>query len=796
VWESPWLRGIDAVARAHVEAAGRVHALEKGARVFGVGDPADAFFVVGSGLVEVRAVRRGETEPRALRRAVAGDALGEEAIVRAGAPRAAEATCATRAVVAEVPVAVLRRALGRAGPGGTLPMEEALRRAAARDVVWASAIGRALSERDVEALVAAAEHRQLARGEVLFAQGDPATHAYVVADGMVQVGEASDGRARVRAYLARGDLAGDGALEAGNAHAVTVTASGPAWVLAIGREAWMRVARRVPETLARARRLTWSQPLPEPGGSRASGLDHPTTLTRHVLGDLWRFAEAGSMLVIDDEACVRCGHCAWSCAAAHGDGVSRLVRRGEKVVVRDASDGTERALVIPGGCQHCKHPACMLDCPTGAIGRDTFGLGVRSLTGVRDPGGDVFVREDLCVGCGRCVKACPWGSVQMAPRAAPERRRLPVVAGGGPGAPSPDVAVKCDMCHGVDGGPACVSACPVDAIARVDPSAAIADVRRAIGGRAPRQPLPERRAGWPWVIAAAVAAVGLAHLPAGSGAARVVTGVVAGALVLALTAYALVKRGRLVLGSRMLARERTRTPTRSRMLARERTRTPARSSTHAESGPEHGRAPTRRSRTSLHAVAHVALGVLAVGLVAAHAGAHIAPNAAGALLAAFAIASASGAAGAVAYRLLPRALSRVERRAMLPEDLVPRARDLDDRVFGALTGRSEATKAVYARWLAPYAHSPLGGLALVVRRATLRDEEARLRGRVERVLGARAATLDGLRDLVRLVVERRAVRAQRLLQGALRAWVPVHVVAVAVTLALLVVHVACVVRGR
>jgi hypothetical protein len=132
----------------------------------------------------------------------------------------------------------------------------------------------------------------------------------------------------------------------------------------------------------------------------------------------------------------------------------------------------------------------------------------------------------------------------------------------------------------------------------------------------------------------------------------------------------------------------------------------------------------------------------------------------------------------------------------LPEDLAPRARDLDDRAFGALTGRSEATKAVYARWLAPYARAPLGALTLVLGGGTLREEERRLRARVEAVLGARAATLDGLGDLLRLVVERRALRAQRLLQGLLRVGLPVHVVTVAVTVALLVLHVALVTRGR
>ncbi len=733
VWQSPWLRGIAEEARAGVEAAGSVRSLEKGARVFAPGEPADAFFVVGEGLVDVRGVRRGEPEPRLLRRAVAGDALGEEAIVRAGVLRATEATCASRVVVAEVRVAVFRRAAERAGSTPAAEREEALRRGVARDVLRSSSLARVLSERDVEALIAAAEHRSLARDEMLFERGDPGTHAYVVADGMVRVEDGDDGRRRIRAYLSRGDLVADGSLENGGAHDVTVAACGPAWVIALPREALRRIARRFPEAMADARRLVTSAPLPD--------------ATRHVMGDLWRFAEAGSMLVIDDAACVRCGHCAASCADAHGDGVARLVRRGEKVVVRDAADGVERALVIPGSCQHCKHPACMLDCPTGAIGRD--------------PRGDVFVREDLCVGCARCVTACPWGSVQMAPRRAPAKKTLPLLATSGvrprateTAAPRPDVAVKCDMCRDLGHGPACVTSCPVDAIVRIEPLAALADVREAVGVRPPRRRGPVQRAAWPWVVGAAAVAAALARVQGGAGAMRMATGVVAGLVVALLAAYAVAKRTRLTRG---------------------------------------------RSEVSLvrpHAIAHMALGTLAVGIVAAHVGRHVAANAAGALVAAFAAASASGIALAVVYRWIPRALSRVERRARLPEDLGPRARELDERAFGALSGRSEAMKAVYARWLAPYARSSAGAAALILAGRTLRDEEKRLRGRVEGVLGARTATLDGLDDLLRLVVERRALRAQGVLQGLLRVGLPVHVVAVAVTLALLVVHVALVTRGR
>ena len=73
--------------------------------------------------------------------------------------------------------------------------------------------------------------------------------------------------------------------------------------------------------------------------------------TRHVFHDLYRMQMARSLLVIDQDSCVRCGHCAWSCAATHDDGVSRLVRRGDKVVTSLAVVEREtKDLLIPNSC--------------------------------------------------------------------------------------------------------------------------------------------------------------------------------------------------------------------------------------------------------------------------------------------------------------------------------------------------------------------------------------------------------------------------------------------------------------
>jgi len=715
VWDSAWLRGLDPPGREQIEAAGSLRALDAGATLYRAGDAADAFFVVADGLVDVSAVRRGDGDASVIRRATVGEAVGEDAIVRVGATRSAAATCASRATVAGVPVSVFRRATERVGSDHAHRLDRALRAAAARDVFRASSLQRAMSARALDALVEAIDHRILGRGDVLFAQGDPATHAYVIADGMVQVLTEDDGRARICAYLSRGDLVVDGSLEGSGPHEVTVSACGPAWIVAIPRARLLDIASGSRALLLMGR-LSASPPLPE--------------ATRHVLGDLWRFAAAGSMLVIDDEACARCGHCAWSCSRAHDDGVSRLLLRGDKVRVRDAASGESRAFVLPGSCQHCKHPACMVDCPTGAIGRD--------------PRGEVFIRETLCIGCEQCVKACPWGSVQMAPRVAGRTVALPLAS-------SRRVAVKCDACRDVEGGPACVSACPVDAIARVEPLAAMAEVRDAVVAPGPSRRLPQRRAAWPWLVGSVpvTAAMAAAHWT------PMVSGVLSGLLCSLLAGYAIVKRVR---------------PRRS-----------------GGSG---------RSRVRPHAIAHLALGVLAVGAVVAHAGASVPPNAAGALLVAFAIASMTGIAMALAYRMVPGALARIERFARLPEDLPNRARELEERAFGVLTGRSDEAKSVYQHMLAPYARRPLGPIFLLARGSAVRTEEERVRAWIERAVGAGVARLDGIDDLVRLVVERRAIGAQRVLQALLRAWLPAHVVAVAVALALLVVHVVCVARGR
>lgn len=729
VWDAPLLRPLDARARMELEAAGALRTLRAREVLFGHGDPADALFVVVSGVCSLSGVRRGEDDAVVIRRARGGDVVGEEATVAAFSTRQFEARCEVDAVVAEVPLVVFRRAAVRSGGDELIArLERGLRRAMALDLLRTTSFTRGLSDADIDVLVDAAKHVHVARGEHVYREGDTAEDAFLVAEGLLQAQTDDDGRPRVEAYLGRGDVFGDEELADRTPRGLSVVASGPVWLVAIPRDVFVVVARRNGARLDAARRLT--------SKDAAAELRPPPGIqtTAHVFRDLYRMRVARSLLVIDQDSCVRCGHCAWSCASVHDDGVSRLVRRGDKIVVSDEATSSEATapLLVPNSCQHCKNPSCMIDCPTGAIGRDARG--------------EVFIREDLCTGCGSCAKACPWENIQMAPRKA---ETLPRPAQSLSNGTYPLVAVKCDLCKGVDGGPACVASCPTQAIARIDPNVALVELR--IPGEAhgtERKPMPRRLPAWPWAIGSGLAGLGLAE----TSPSRWMSGILAGVLLLLLAGYVIGKR------SRIFARLRGVLPNSSRWLY----------------------------------VAHVSMGALATGVVAMHVGGRAPQSVASAraLTIAIGVAIATGALGAVIGAVVPRMLSRVERRSVLPEELAARPKEIDEKIFSTLSGKSELVKTLFVNALRPYRRAMGGPLLLVLSRRSLRAEEETLRRRLDALTGGRSPSRDtaGLDDLVRLVVEHRAVRAQRLLTWALRGWLLPHVAATGAAFVLLLLH--------
>jgi len=100
----------------------------------------------------------------------------------------------------------------------------------------------------------------------------------------------------------------------------------------------------------------------------------------------------------------------------------------------EEEDGHLEWLIRKDGCMHCEDPGCLKACPApGAI--------VQYSNGIVD-----FV-SDNCIGCGYCVKGCPFNI----PRISKADHK----------------AHKCTLCSdrvAVGQGPACAKACPTQAI--------------------------------------------------------------------------------------------------------------------------------------------------------------------------------------------------------------------------------------------------------------------------------------------------------------------------------------------
>src|SRR4029078_8559484 len=96
--------------------------------------------------------------------------------------------------------------------------------------------------------------------------------------------------------------------------------------------------------------------------------------------------------------------------------------------------------------------------------------------------------------------------------------------------------------------------------------------------------------------------------------------------------------------------------------------------------------------------------------------------------------SIAGGLTAFAYQLIPRRLARLERTAALPEDFAAARRDLLDRLYREVSGKSELVKKIFQRMLLPYTKRAVGPAVLLASGRSLREEEQALRERVDEVL--------------------------------------------------------------
>lgn len=149
-------------------------------------------------------------------------------------------------------------------------------------------------------------------------------------------------------------------------------------------------------------------------------------------------------LLIDTKKCSGCMSCMMACTLAHHGIINPAYSRiqiKKNVFGTYPNDDIEQYV-----CRQCENPLCMEACPKEAIYVDPE-------TGVRR------IDKEKCIGCKKCIKACPFTPSRIAFNSEEK------------------VALKCDLCLDTpywdqEGGPcgkqACIAACALKAIKFTD----------------------------------------------------------------------------------------------------------------------------------------------------------------------------------------------------------------------------------------------------------------------------------------------------------------------------------------
>jgi len=309
-----------------------------------------------------------------------------------------------------------------------------------------------LSKATLNGLMAEAQIHYYEAGEELFHEGDVPDGLYMIRRGSVTLSRVIGGKEVVLSYVSAGNYVGEMALVSGQPRVATVRAT-------VKTEAILLTTKSIQEVIAQYPAIQQ-----EMNFRYLKHVEHEihdaATQASTDAGNLISFlvqqgiGDATDVLLIDESRCIGCDNCEKACAETH-EGTSRLDRKTGPIFDQ---------VRVPSSCRHCENPLCMTECPPDAIRREVNGE---------------IVILDNCIGCGNCVTNCPYDVIQLASIDPNRKLASPLKwlfgLGTEPGACSSGavdavkLAVKCDMCNGISGGPACVRSCPTGAAIRMGP---------------------------------------------------------------------------------------------------------------------------------------------------------------------------------------------------------------------------------------------------------------------------------------------------------------------------------------
>lgn len=403
--------------------------------VFQQNDYTNDFMIIAAGRVELLRVADRTGEETVIGELTAGNFFGELSLI-SGRRRSATVRARGSARLIIIPRKAILKFLTVA-PAARALVDQAFLLRAFRGFVFQN-----VPEGELGELVNLATVEHFGKDAVVFREGDPADKFYLIRNGMVKISKVSGDNEVVLSYLVAGNFFGEAALYTNNARSATVTTIFPSQLISISSSTFERFLAAKPEL----RRL-FKNKLEQ--NRVASLVADATPRSGHILGELIReeVVMGTQTLLIDEHLCIRCGNCVSACEGVHDDGQARLSLTGIKFY----------NLLAPNSCWHCENPLCMLDCPPDAIARDARG--------------EVYIKSN-CIGCGNCERNCPYDNIFMVHKE-PKKSIFGWITSlfGKTREETIDqsVAVKCDLCRDIKGGPACVRHCPTGAAIRLTP---------------------------------------------------------------------------------------------------------------------------------------------------------------------------------------------------------------------------------------------------------------------------------------------------------------------------------------
>ncbi len=418
------------------------HAFRQGEVVFEEGKFETTFFTLVEGDVELSFKADASRHIRLHQ----GEFFGEMSLI-SDRPRSATVTAANRVLAIETPRrAMLKLMTAEPSVKSFIDGVYILR-------ALQSHLCPELTAEEFHESITAATLQSYKKDAVIFKLGDDADSFYLIRSGTVKVvKQRADGQEYVITYLHVGSYFGETGLlgEGAGKRTTTVLAATNAELIHLAKQDFLELLRRHPHLQESMQRQIGQRNL-----EAVILLEAPKQMNRMIDFSGHGVVEGTDVLLIDETKCIRCNNCVSACAATH-DGQTRLER---------ATGPSFAQVHVPVTCRHCEGAPCLQDCPPG----DAI---------VRDADGVVQIFADKCIGCGNCARFCPYKVIFMVEPPKPQtswsfthildflrpKKEAEAHTYG-----HRSIAVKCDLCVDLEGGPACVRNCPTGAAIRVKP---------------------------------------------------------------------------------------------------------------------------------------------------------------------------------------------------------------------------------------------------------------------------------------------------------------------------------------